>query len=109
MAMMSSAAVTSSRHFFGPLSTIKLSSDTRADEPLRYSPKLQREGRDTGTKASSLFPHHLIQNNYLPLSHLEFVSLVSHLLDCRQGRQEEVLLQPALLWSEKKSALHENP
>jgi hypothetical protein len=108
MAMMSSAAETFSRHFFGPLSTIKMSGHTQVDEPLRYSPKLQRAGRDTGTRRQAFFSHHLMEK-YLPLSYLEFVSLVSHPPDGRQGRQEGVLLQPALVWSGKKCALHENP
>jgi hypothetical protein len=60
-------------------------------------------------RRQAFFPHHLIQDKYLPLSYLEFVSLVSHPPDGRQGRQEGVLLQPALVWSGRKCALHENP
>ena len=55
------------------------------------------------------FPHHLIQDKYLPLRYLGFVSIVSHPPDGRQGRQEGVLLQPALVWSRIKCALNETP
>ena len=89
---MSSAAETSSRHFFGPLSTIKLSGHTQADEPLQYNPKFQRAGRDAGTRRQVFFPHHLIQDKYLPLSYLEFVSLVSRPPDSCQGHQGGALL-----------------
>ena len=95
--MMSSAAETSSRHFFGPLSTIRISGHTHADEPLRYSPKFRRAGRDAGARRHAFFPHHLIQDKYLPLSYLEFVSLVSRPPDNRQGHQGGALLQPALV------------
>ena len=60
MATMSSVAETSSRHFFGLLSTNKMSANTEVDEPLRYNPKLQRAGYDTGTEALSFLspsPH----------------------------------------------------
>jgi hypothetical protein len=60
MAMMSSGAEAFSQHFFDTLSTIKMSGHTQADKPLRCNLKLQRAGRDTGTKASSFLspsPH----------------------------------------------------
>ncbi len=59
--MVFSAAETSSRHFFGPLSTSKMSGHTQADEPVRYNLKPRQVGRDTGIKASSLLLHHLTE------------------------------------------------
>ena len=60
-------------------------------------------------RRQAFFIYYLIQDKYLPLSHLKFASLVSHPLSGRQGRQEGVLLQPALVWSGRKYALHETP
>jgi hypothetical protein len=49
--------------------------------------------------------HHLTQEEYLPLNHLEFVTLVSHPPDGYQGRQEGVLLQPGGVWSKRTCVL----
>ena len=48
---------------------------------------------------------HLTQDEYRPLSHLEFVTPVSHLPDGYQGRQEGVLLQPGGVWSKRTGVL----
>ena len=43
----------------GPLSTLNANIHVQANEPLQYSPKPRRAGRDTGTRSSCFFLNQL--------------------------------------------------
>ena len=106
MAMMSSAAETSSRHFFGPVSTIK---NERSYPGGRTLYDIVQNSNERVAilvpRRQVYFLHHLTQEEYLPLNHLEFVTLVSHPPDGCQGRQKGVLLQPVGVWSKRSGVL----
>ena len=81
----------------------------QADEPLRYSPKSRRVGRDAVTEASTFFHRYLTQEEYIRSKRLGFVSLVSHPPDYRQDHQKGVLLRPGGVWSGRECALPGSP
>ena len=90
MAIVSSP-MASSRHFFGPLSTIKTSSHQTNLYDIVQNP--YERVTVLVSKRQAFFRHQLKQEEYLQLKHLELVSLVFHPPDGHQRRQEGVQLQ----------------
>lgn len=102
--MMSSAAETSSRHFFDTVSTIKMGGHALGGWTNLYDIVQNSNERIAVLVLRRQFYilHHLTQEEeYLPLNPLGFVTLVSH----PQGRREGVLLQPGGVWSRRNGAL----